>query len=196
MNGGAAFVDIFVDCGQDDVRVIQTIPVNVVQRNLCVAQARGTAVTKGRFLANITVLAGAHKRNFTIMILLFFLCFSVVLLLKKKVYNETGENKIRKIVSDVLSFVDLLKEKGRDRVKVSHYCGREDLRRGHFFGPAVRSPSADSFSSLKEKRDLQDGTWKYEIKEGEAFLIRPGRVTYYRAGSGGTVELRVDCILR
>ena len=109
MDGGAAFVDIFVDCGQDDVRVIQTIPVNVVQRDLCVAQSRGAhAVTQD--VSCKYGAAGAHKRNFYHDNSPLFLHFSVVLLMKK-VYNETGKQD-RKIVSDLLSFCCI--RKGRE----------------------------------------------------------------------------------
>ena len=61
-----------------------------------------------------------------------------------------------------------------------YYCGREDCEKGHFFGPAVRSHQLIHFV-LKGKGIYRTEYGEYEIKEGEAFLIRPGEVTYYRA---------------
>lgn len=61
-----------------------------------------------------------------------------------------------------------------------YYCGREDCESGHFFGPAVRSHQLIHFV-LKGKGVYRTEYGEYEVKEGEAFLIRPEEVTYYRA---------------
>lgn len=71
-------------------------------------------------------------------------------------------------------------ERERERSVKVYYCGREDCEKGHFFGPAVRSHQLIHFV-LKGKGIYRTEYGEYEIKEGEAFLIRPGEVTYYRA---------------
>ena len=81
-------------------------------------------------------------------------------------------------------------ERERERSVKVYYCGREDCEKGHFFGPAVRSHQLIHFV-LKGKGIYRTEYGEYEIKEGEAFLIRPDVLP---GGSGGTVELRVDCI--
>lgn len=61
-----------------------------------------------------------------------------------------------------------------------YYCGREDCEKGHFFGPAVRSHQLIHFV-LRGKGLYKTEYGEYEVKEGEAFLIRPDEVTYYQA---------------
>lgn len=70
--------------------------------------------------------------------------------------------------------------KGHGFIMKIYYCGKEDCRPGHFFGPAIRSHYLLHF--------ILEGQGYYKIKEellqvkaGEAFLIRPGEVTYYEA---------------
>lgn len=75
----------------------------------------------------------------------------------------------------------MLHPEGEREISVKvYYCGREDCEKGHFFGPAVRSHQLIHFV-LKGKGIYRTEYGEYEIKEGEAFLIRPGEVTYYRA---------------
>ena len=95
MDGCAALIDIFVDRGQDDVRVVQAFTVDVIQCDLCVAQRGGTHAVFQDISCKYGA-AGAHKRNFYHNDSPFFF-FSVVLLMKK-VYNETGKQD-RKFVS-------------------------------------------------------------------------------------------------
>ena len=71
-------------------------------------------------------------------------------------------------------------ERERERSVKVYYCGREDCEKGHFFGPAVRSHQLIHFV-LKGKGIYRTEYGEYELKEGEAFSIRPGEVTYYRA---------------
>lgn len=61
-----------------------------------------------------------------------------------------------------------------------YYCGSEVCEKGHFFGPAVRSHQLIHFV-LKGNGIFKTEYGEYEITEGEAFLIRPDEVTYYRA---------------
>ncbi len=75
----------------------------------------------------------------------------------------------------------MLHPEGEREISVKvYYCGREDCEKGHFFGPAVRSHQLIHFV-LKGKGIYRTEYGEYEIKKGEAFLIRPGEVTYYRA---------------
>lgn len=76
----------------------------------------------------------------------------------------------------ILLHVERKKEKG---LKI-YNCGREECEKGHFFGPAVRSHQLIHFV-LKGKGIYRTEYGEYEITEGQAFLIRPGEVTYYQA---------------
>ncbi len=60
------------------------------------------------------------------------------------------------------------------------YCGKEDCEPGHAFGPAVRAHYLIHFVS-KGKGIYNTKRKSYQVKAGEAFLIRPGEVTYYEA---------------
>ncbi len=60
------------------------------------------------------------------------------------------------------------------------YCGREDCERGHFFGPAVRTHYLIHFV-LEGKGIIKTEDGVFDVKKGEAFLIRPEEVTYYQA---------------
>lgn len=61
-----------------------------------------------------------------------------------------------------------------------YYCGHEQCRNGHFFGPAVRKHYL-LHVVLKGKGIYRAGKKEYALKEGEAFLIKPQEVTYYQA---------------
>ncbi len=61
-----------------------------------------------------------------------------------------------------------------------YYCGREECAPGHNFGPAVRPHYLIHFI-LNGKGSYQVGEERYELKKGEAFLIRPQEITYYEA---------------
>lgn len=61
-----------------------------------------------------------------------------------------------------------------------YFCGKEDCEKGHFFGPAVRSHYLIHFV-MKGKGIYKTESDNYKVKGGEAFLIRPEEVTYYRA---------------
>lgn len=61
-----------------------------------------------------------------------------------------------------------------------YYCGREDCEKGHFFGPAVRSHYLIHFV-MKGKGIYKTDSGVFDVNAGEAFLIRPEEVTYYRA---------------
>jgi len=60
------------------------------------------------------------------------------------------------------------------------YCGKENCLPGHFFGPAVRPHFLIHFI-LDGQGSYLTGDREYQVKAGEAFLIRPGDVTYYEA---------------
>lgn len=59
-------------------------------------------------------------------------------------------------------------------------CGHEQCAPGHFFGPAVRSHYL-MHVVLKGRGIYRAGEMKWSLKAGEAFLIKPHEVTYYRA---------------
>lgn len=61
-----------------------------------------------------------------------------------------------------------------------YYCGREVCSPGHFFGPAIRQHYL-LHVVLQGKGIFNDGIRKYSLTAGEAFLIFPKEVTYYRA---------------
>ena len=61
-----------------------------------------------------------------------------------------------------------------------YYCGHEECASGHFFGPAVRPHYLMHFI-LKGKGYYQVNGKKLLVQAGEAFLIRPEEITYYKA---------------
>ncbi len=61
-----------------------------------------------------------------------------------------------------------------------YYCGREECAPGHYFGPAVRPHYLMHFI-LNGKGYYEVGDDRYELKKGDAFLIRPQEITYYDA---------------
>jgi len=61
-----------------------------------------------------------------------------------------------------------------------YYCGREECAPGHYFGPAVRPHYLIHFI-LNGKGFYEIGENRFELKKGEAFLIRPQEITYYEA---------------
>lgn len=61
-----------------------------------------------------------------------------------------------------------------------HYCGQEECVSGHSFGPATRSHYLMHFI-IKGMGCYQVGDCTYNVKEGQAFLIRPKELTYYKA---------------
>lgn len=63
-----------------------------------------------------------------------------------------------------------------------YYCGHEQCSPGHFFGPAVRKHYL-LHVVLKGKGIYRTSDREYRIAKGEAFLIKPQEVTYYRADS-------------
>lgn len=60
------------------------------------------------------------------------------------------------------------------------FCGMSECKPGHQFGPAVR-PNYIIHFVLKGKGIYQVGETKYELREGQGFLIEPEVLTYYRA---------------
>lgn len=60
------------------------------------------------------------------------------------------------------------------------YCGYEECRPGHSFGPAVR-PNYIIHYILKGKGIYQTEKAAYELGAGQGFLIEPGSQTYYQA---------------
>lgn len=69
--------------------------------------------------------------------------------------------------------------KNQESLKI-YYCGHEACESGHSFGPATRSHYLMHFI-LKGKGCYQVANNTFAIKEGEAFLIRPHEVTFYKA---------------
>ncbi|MDL2300945.1 AraC family transcriptional regulator [Lachnospiraceae bacterium OttesenSCG-928-D06] len=61
-----------------------------------------------------------------------------------------------------------------------YYCGREDCEKGHSFGPAVRHHYLIHFV-LEGKGTFKTAEGVFPIEEGQAFLIRPEEITYYKA---------------
>lgn len=61
-----------------------------------------------------------------------------------------------------------------------YYIGREQCEKGHAFGPAIRTHYLMHFI-YHGKGYYYRNNKKYEVKEGEAFLILPGETTYYEA---------------
>ncbi len=61
-----------------------------------------------------------------------------------------------------------------------YFCGSEKCLPGHFFGPAVRSHYLIHFI-LRGKGIYKVGNQFFELKEGEAFLIKPQEITFYQA---------------
>lgn len=63
-----------------------------------------------------------------------------------------------------------------------HYCGHERCAPGHDFGPAVRRQYLIHY--ITSGRGVYQAAGKtFHIRSGDAFLIRPGERTYYRADS-------------
>lgn len=61
-----------------------------------------------------------------------------------------------------------------------YFCGSEKCLPGHFFGPAVRTHYLIHFI-LRGKGIYKVGDQFFELKEGEAFLIKPKEITFYQA---------------
>ncbi|WP_333648189.1 AraC family transcriptional regulator [Lacrimispora sp.] len=59
-------------------------------------------------------------------------------------------------------------------------CGHEQCAAGHFFGPAIRKHYL-MHVVFKGKGIYRAGGEEYALGAGEAFLIKPQEVTYYRA---------------
>ncbi len=60
------------------------------------------------------------------------------------------------------------------------FCGMSECNPGHQFGPAVR-PNYLIHFVLKGQGIYQVGERKYELREGQGFLIEPEVLTHYRA---------------
>lgn len=60
------------------------------------------------------------------------------------------------------------------------FCGMSECKPGHQFGPAVR-PNYIIHYVLKGKGIYQVGEKKYEVCEGQGFLIEPEVLTHYKA---------------
>jgi len=60
------------------------------------------------------------------------------------------------------------------------YCGRESCQPGHSYGPAIRKQYLIHFV-LAGCGKFHVGGRISELSAGDAFLIRPGEVTYYQA---------------
>ena len=61
-----------------------------------------------------------------------------------------------------------------------YYCGHEECEPGHFFGPATRAHYLMHFI-LRGKGYYQIGDDNYTVASGEAFLIKPEELTFYKA---------------
>ncbi|MDD3206360.1 MAG: AraC family transcriptional regulator [Lachnospiraceae bacterium] len=61
-----------------------------------------------------------------------------------------------------------------------YYCGHEECASGHFFGPAIRPHYLMHFI-LKGKGHYRVNGKKLFVQTGEAFLIQPEEITYYKA---------------
>jgi len=61
-----------------------------------------------------------------------------------------------------------------------YYYGKENCRPGHFFGPAIRTHYLIHFV-LKGQGIYKTPENVFKLNAGDAFLIRPGEVTYYEA---------------
>jgi len=60
------------------------------------------------------------------------------------------------------------------------YCGYQKCQPGHAFGPAVRGQYLLHFI-VSGKGSYTVGDRTFELHEGQAFLIRPGDLTFYKA---------------
>ncbi len=60
------------------------------------------------------------------------------------------------------------------------FCGMSACRPNHSFGPAVR-PNYIIHYILSGKGTYQVGERRYEIRQGQGFLIEPEAVTFYKA---------------
>lgn len=63
-----------------------------------------------------------------------------------------------------------------------YYCGKEECRPGHAFGPFIRPHYLIHFI-LSGRGSYEVGGKRYDLSQGDAFLICPGESTYYRADS-------------
>lgn len=63
-----------------------------------------------------------------------------------------------------------------------YFCGKENCQPGHYFGPTVR-PHYLLHVVLDGKGIYQYKGVTYHLKKGDAFLIPPMEMTYYRADS-------------
>lgn len=69
------------------------------------------------------------------------------------------------------------------------YCGMEECRPGHAFGPEVRQAYVLHFVE-KGKGIFRAGELQYRVEGGEAFMIEPGIETYYRADEASPWKYR------
>jgi AraC-like DNA-binding protein len=67
-----------------------------------------------------------------------------------------------------------------DMSLIPYYCGIEECRPGHFYGPAVRDHFLIHYV-LSGKGLFQVGGREYVLEKGQGFLICPNIVTYYKA---------------
>lgn len=75
-------------------------------------------------------------------------------------------------------------KKSQRKSIIIYYCGYEACNPCHFFGPAIRPHYLIHFVlSGKGIYSIEKSDKKYSISEGQAFLIKPGEVTYYQADS-------------
>lgn len=63
-----------------------------------------------------------------------------------------------------------------------YYCGQEACEPKHSFGPAIRPHYLIHFV-LKGKGIYRTGGQEYQVEAGQAFLIKPGEITYYEASA-------------
>ena len=75
------------------------------------------------------------------------------------------------------------------------FCGFAECKPLHSYGPAAR-PNYILHYVMKGKGTYQVGETKYQLKEGQAFLIEPESLTFYQARLPATTLFTTFSLIR